>query len=76
MPPRRNIPPKRVHAASRVGRRLGVPVETVRPGHDQIAVRAYELWQADGSPNGRDEQHWLDAERELLIRMRTTAAVR
>ena len=34
-------------------------------GHDQIAVRARQLWQEKGCPQGCDEQNWLDAEREL-----------
>lgn len=33
--------------------------------HDQIAQRARELWEAYGHPVGRDEQIWLQAEREL-----------
>ncbi len=30
---------------------------------EQIAIRAYEIWQVDG--NGSPEDHWLRAEREL-----------
>jgi hypothetical protein len=32
---------------------------------DAISRRAYELWEADGRPDGSDLQHWLQAEREL-----------
>lgn len=32
---------------------------------EQIAKRAYAIWQAKGCPNGQDQQHWLQAEREL-----------
>ena len=32
---------------------------------EQIAARAYELWMAAGRPNGRDKEHWLQAEREV-----------
>jgi hypothetical protein len=32
---------------------------------DQIAKRAYEIWQAQGCPNGQDRENWLQAEREL-----------
>jgi hypothetical protein len=33
--------------------------------HDDVARRAYELFQARGSEPGHDLEHWLDAEREL-----------
>jgi hypothetical protein len=34
--------------------------------HDQrVRGRAYELWEQDGRPEGRDQAHWLEAEREL-----------
>ena len=32
---------------------------------DAISRRAYELWEADGRPDGCDLHHWLQAEREL-----------
>jgi hypothetical protein len=37
---------------------------------EKIAVRAYEIWQASGRPDGKHEEHWYTAEREL--RARTT----
>jgi hypothetical protein len=33
--------------------------------HDQIRGRAIELWQQHGSPDGYEEEFWLQAEREL-----------
>jgi hypothetical protein len=33
-----------------------------------IARRAYELFVEGGSQHGRDVEHWLAAERELLVR--------
>lgn len=36
-----------------------------RPAHDQIAVRAYELFCARGYQHGHDVEDWLIAEREL-----------
>lgn len=30
-----------------------------------IRARAYEIWQAEGSPEGRDEQHWHQAARDV-----------
>jgi hypothetical protein len=36
------------------------------PLHDAIAVRAYQLWEGYGRPEGRDVEIWLEAERQLL----------
>jgi len=33
--------------------------------HDQIARRAQELWEAEGRPEGKSDDHWLRAESEL-----------
>lgn len=33
--------------------------------HDEISRRAEELWRQYGSPQGRDEEIWLEAERQL-----------
>lgn len=30
----------------------------------RIRERAYQRWERDGRPAGRDVEHWLDAERE------------
>jgi Protein of unknown function (DUF2934) len=40
------------------------------PDEDAIRRRAYELWEADGRPDGRDEEYWHRAERELHQRKR------
>jgi hypothetical protein len=33
---------------------------------DDIRVRAYLKWEADGKPEGHDLYFWCEAERELL----------
>lgn len=33
--------------------------------HERIAERAYRIWEAAGRPDGRDWEHWFQAEREL-----------
>ncbi len=33
--------------------------------HEKIAERAYQIWQANGRPDGQDQEHWFQAEREL-----------
>jgi hypothetical protein len=35
------------------------------PSRDDVARRAYELFQARGNEPGHDLEHWLEAEREL-----------
>ena len=35
------------------------------PTREAIAVRAYQLWEADNRPTGRDEIFWLRAEQQL-----------
>jgi hypothetical protein len=35
--------------------------------HDKIRDRAYEIWDRDGRQSGRDEEYWLQAERELGV---------
>jgi hypothetical protein len=32
----------------------------------QIRQRAYEIWHAHGQADGRADEHWLAAEREVL----------
>ena len=36
-----------------------------RPSGEQVAVRAYQLWQSRGEPSGTDWEDWLEAERQL-----------
>jgi hypothetical protein len=35
------------------------------PTQEQIARRAYEIFIERGQPEGRDLEHWLEAERQL-----------
>lgn len=35
----------------------------------QIAERAFEIWEHEGKPHGRDEEHWARAEAELSAAM-------
>ncbi len=32
----------------------------------RIRERAYRIWETEGWPVGRDVEHWLRAEREIL----------
>lgn len=37
---------------------------------DEIAARAYRIWEAEGRPADKAEEHWLRAEQELAGRAR------
>jgi hypothetical protein len=43
-----------------------LPVAPAGDLHEQIAKRAYELFEAGGSLDGNDRDHWLEAERDIL----------
>jgi hypothetical protein len=32
---------------------------------ERIKARAYQLWEAEGRPDGRDREHWEQAAREI-----------
>ncbi len=34
---------------------------------DKIRLRAFQIWEAEGRPLGRDLHHWLQAEIELSL---------
>ena len=38
---------------------------TLAPSHDEIAMRAYEIYLARGAASGSDLDNWLEAERQL-----------
>jgi hypothetical protein len=62
----------------KMAERPEIPRETVRPvpnTHkergpsdvtDRIRKRAYSIWQSEGGPTDRHEEHWLQAEHEVL----------
>jgi hypothetical protein len=36
-----------------------------KPAEEKIRIRAYELWEQSGRPEGRQHEFWHQAEREL-----------
>jgi len=56
--------------ASRTARDPQSIRERRSPSHDDVARRAYDLFQARGAEDGRDMDDWLRAERELRERQR------
>jgi hypothetical protein len=59
--------PKRA-AARTNGASAEAQALTVSITHDEIARRAYELFEQSGAAHGSDLQHWFEAERQLLQR--------
>jgi hypothetical protein len=53
-----------------------------QPLEQRVRERAYEIWNTSGREDGRADEHWLSAEREILATLRAepdaakTAAVR
>jgi hypothetical protein len=45
------------------GNELGAQLKNAN--ESLVRIRAYELWQARGCPNGSDLEDWLTAEQEL-----------
>ncbi len=41
------------------------------PPHERIAALAYSIWQREGCPTGRHQQHWFMAVEELKQRMQS-----
>lgn len=39
--------------------------QMMTPSHEDIALKAYELWQQRGCPEDSAHQNWLEAERQL-----------
>jgi hypothetical protein len=50
----------------RVRKKKDEAAQTTPLRHDEIARRAYDLFVRDGAVHGRDMDHWLIAERQLL----------
>lgn len=35
--------------------------------YEKIRLRAFQIWEAEGRPEGRDMEHWVRAENELSM---------
>jgi len=40
-------------------------ITAMKPTHEQITQRAFEIYRQRGCPEGKDLEHWLEAERQL-----------
>ncbi len=45
------------------------------PTADEIAAYAYKLWEAEGRPDGKDVDHWLQAKAHLTADRQYEAGV-
>jgi hypothetical protein len=36
-----------------------------RSKEERISHRAYRIWQSEGCPQGRDKDHWVQAEKDI-----------
>lgn len=41
---------------------------------EKVALRAYQKWLQSGCKHGCDQQHWMEAEKELLAETAKTGA--
>jgi hypothetical protein len=55
--------PKKATAAKSPRKRTASTKESV---HDRIAKKAYELYEQSGRIDGRDVEHWIEAEKIVL----------
>jgi len=49
-------------------------VEILENIEDEVRQRAYELWEESGREDGRAQDHWLQAETEVLARRNQRSA--
>jgi Protein of unknown function (DUF2934) len=56
-------------AADRLTKALAFGYGVTVVGRDEIAILAYQLWQARGCPYGSPEEDWLHAESDLRARV-------
>jgi len=44
------------------------------PTHDEIAICARHIYEAEGRPQGKAMEHWLQAEAQLIAERKAQAA--
>ena len=37
----------------------------IKPSDEEVAIQAYQLWEQEGRPAGRDFDHWVKAKTQL-----------
>ena len=54
-----------VKAAASKAKSTGKPLPTQEITSEQIARRAYSIWEQQGRPAGKEAEHWLLAEQQI-----------
>jgi hypothetical protein len=62
---KKKAPPKRTRTKNNTSAPLVIRAGRI-PTHDEIAERAYLLWERSGHQHGRDEHFWLEAEQQII----------
>ena len=44
------------------------------PTHDEISARAHRIYESQGRPEGKDKEHWLQAEAQLFAERKAQAS--
>jgi hypothetical protein len=52
-------------ATRTAGSKPAAPIRRKENMHEHIQRRAYELWESEGRPAGREHANWLQAESEV-----------
>ena len=58
-------PKAKTSGAKAAGGKPAAPKRRIDEMQEYIQRRAYELWESEGRPTGRDQAHWLQAESEI-----------
>ena len=66
--PRTSRPARPKRAAAKTNGASAESMPFISITHDDIARRAYELFERSGAGHGSDLQHWFEAEQQLLQR--------
>ena len=58
-------PKAKTTVAKTAAGKSAMPKRRIDEMHEYIQRRAYELWESEGRPAGRDQANWLQAESEI-----------
>jgi Protein of unknown function (DUF2934) len=54
------------HICGKDGQENTMPCEQQpSPSEEEIGIRSYLIWEREGRPDGKSEEHWLKAKAEL-----------
>jgi hypothetical protein len=65
----KDLSPNEKSAGTRPPTPPALPKQTaidVRPSRDEVTRRAYAIYLDQGSPQGHDVEHWLEAEAQVM----------